>query len=165
MPAALLALLLLWAPALPSPLVGEGLGVRAQEDPLAAQTREIAARLRCAVCSNLSVADSDAELAVEMRGIIREKLAAGESPGQIEAYFVQRYGDGILLDPPRRGFSLLVWVVPPFLLFGGGLLLFLTTRRWARARTDGWREPTAAELEEYEDVVTGDLEQLRSRAR
>ena len=139
--------------------------MRGQEDPLATQTRQIAARLRCAVCSNLSVADSNAELAVEMRGIIREKLAAGESRAQIETYFVQRYGDSILLDPPRRGFSLLVWAVPLFLLLGGGLLLFLTTRRWARARADDWREPTAAELEEYEDVVAGDLERLRSRVR
>jgi cytochrome c-type biogenesis protein CcmH len=73
---------------------------------------EIAAQLRCVVCQNLSVADSPSEMAGQMRAIIRERLAAGESPAEVERYFVDRYGEWILLSPPRRGFNLLVWILP-----------------------------------------------------
>ena len=73
---------------------------------------EVASDLRCVVCQNLSVADSPSEMAGQMRAIVRERLAAGESPAQVRAYFVARYGDWILLAPPRRGFTLIVWVVP-----------------------------------------------------
>jgi len=73
---------------------------------------EVAAQLRCVVCQNLSVADSPSEMASQMRAIIRERLAAGESPAEIQRYFVDRYGEWILLSPPRRGFNLLVWLLP-----------------------------------------------------
>jgi cytochrome c-type biogenesis protein CcmH len=94
--------------------------------------REIAAGLRCVVCQSLSVADSPSETAHQMRAIIRERLASGQTPDQITAYFVDKYGPWILLAPPRRGFSLLVWVVP-FVGLGGGLLLVaLLVTRWSR---------------------------------
>ena len=67
-----------------------------------------------------------------MRGIIRERLAAGDSPEQVKAYFVEKYGLWILLAPPRQGFNLLVWVVP-FVALGAGLVLvLLLVRRWSR---------------------------------
>ncbi len=96
--------------------------------------REIAAQLRCVVCQSLSVADSPSETAHQMREIIRERLAAGETPEQIKAYFVEKYGLWILLAPPRQGFSLLVWVVPFAGLLGGLVLVALVVRRWTRAR-------------------------------
>ena len=93
---------------------------------------DVAAQLRCVVCQSLSVADSPSETAHEMKDIIRERLAAGETPEQVRAYFVEKYGTWILLAPPRQGFNLLVWVVP----FGGiglGLvLIFVVLRRWSR---------------------------------
>jgi len=93
---------------------------------------EVAAQLRCVVCQSLSVADSPSETAHEMKDIIRERLAAGESPEQVRAYFVEKYGTWILLSPPRQGFSLLVWVVP-FAGLGLGLVLVLfVVRRWSR---------------------------------
>ena len=73
---------------------------------------DVAAQLRCVVCQNLSVADSPSEMASQMRAIIRERLAAGESPADVQRYFVDRYGEWILLSPPRRGFNLLVWLLP-----------------------------------------------------
>ena len=92
---------------------------------------DVAAQLRCVVCQSLSVADSPSETAHEMKGIIRERLAAGESPEQVRAYFVEKYGTWILLSPPRQGFNLLVWVVP-FVGLGLGLVLVLIViRRWS----------------------------------
>jgi len=95
--------------------------------------REIAAELRCVVCQNLSVADSPSETANQMRGIIRERLAAGDNPEQVVAYFVEKYGEWILLSPPKRGLNLLVWGLPFLGIFGGLVVLFFVTRRWSRA--------------------------------
>ena len=93
---------------------------------------DVAAQLRCVVCQSLSVADSPSETAHQMKDIIRERLAAGETPDQVKAYFVDKYGTWILLSPPRQGFNLLVWVVP-FAGLGLGLVLVLVlVRRWSR---------------------------------
>lgn len=101
--------------------------------PVSEETvHEIGVQLRCVVCQSLSVADSPSETANQMRGIIRERLAAGDSPEQVKAYFVEKYGLWILLSPPRQGFNLLVWVVP-FVALGAGLVLvLLLVRRWSR---------------------------------
>ncbi len=93
----------------------------------------IATQLRCVVCQNLSVGDSPSETANQMRAIIRERLARGETPEQVRAYFVEKYGQWILLEPPRRGFNLLVWVAPFAVLLGGLVLVTLVATRWRRA--------------------------------
>lgn len=93
---------------------------------------EIGAQLRCVVCQSLSVADSPSETAHQMKAIIRERLAAGESPEQVKAYFVEKYGLWILLAPPRQGFNLLVWVVPFAGLAAGLVLVLVLARRWSR---------------------------------
>ncbi len=95
---------------------------------------EISAELRCVVCQNLSVADSPSEMAGQMRGIVRERLAAGDSPAQVRAYFVARYGDWILLAPPRTGFTLLVWVAPIVAVLLGVALVSVLIVRWTRRR-------------------------------
>jgi cytochrome c-type biogenesis protein CcmH len=95
---------------------------------------EIAAQLRCVVCQNLSVADSPSEMALQMRGVVKERLAAGESPDQVIRYFVDKYGDWILLSPPRHGFSLLVWIFPFVAVVVGLGIVALVLRRWTRRR-------------------------------
>jgi cytochrome c-type biogenesis protein CcmH len=93
---------------------------------------EVAAQLRCVVCQNLSVADSPSEMAHQMRALIRERLAAGERPDQVVQYFVDRYGEWILLEPRRHGFTLLVWVLPPVAVGAGLVLGAVLLRRWTR---------------------------------
>ena len=126
------------------------------------QVQAIASQLRCVVCQNLSVADSPSEMARQMRDLIRDRLAAGDRPEQVMAYFVQRYGEWVLLAPPARGLNLLLWLAP-FGAVAGGLALVLTlTRRWRRrtARPEPAavpaldprdRERIAAELERLGD--------------
>jgi len=103
------------------------------------QVREIAAQLRCPVCQNLSVGDSPSGLANEMRGVIREKLKAGESRQQIEAYFTSKYGEWILLAPMKKGFNLLAWGLPFVGIVAGAFAVVFLTRRWAgrEGATDG----------------------------
>ena len=115
---------------------------------------QIASELRCVVCQNLSVADSPSEMAAQMRAIVRERLAAGDSPEQVREYFVQRYGEWILLAPRRRGFNLLVWGFPvaavAFGLVAVGVWLSRSTRRSAPAPAGvdaAMRERIRTELE------------------
>jgi cytochrome c-type biogenesis protein CcmH len=98
------------------------------------QVYEVASQLRCVVCQNLSVADSPSEMASQMRAIVRERLAAGETPTQVRQYFVERYGDWILLAPPRRGFTLLVWLAPLVAVAAGIGIVAVLVVRWTRRR-------------------------------
>ena len=98
------------------------------------QVYEIASQLRCVVCQNLSVADSPSEMANQMRAIVRERLASGETPAQVRQYFVERYGDWILLAPPRRGFTLVVWLAPLVAVLVGLAVVALLVRRWTSRR-------------------------------
>jgi cytochrome c-type biogenesis protein CcmH len=93
---------------------------------------EVASQLRCVVCQNLSVADSPSEMAGQMRAIVRERLLAGDSPEQIRQYFVERYGEFILLSPRRSGFTLLVWILPIVGVIAGLVVVALLLRRWTR---------------------------------
>jgi cytochrome c-type biogenesis protein CcmH len=99
------------------------------------EVRRIATELRCAVCQNLSVADSPSELAQQMREVILEQLKEGKSPEQIKAYFVSKYGEWILLAPPPKGFNLLIWVLPFGAVVAGILLVFLVGRHWVEKKS------------------------------
>lgn len=94
------------------------------------RVREIASELRCVVCQNLSVADSPSELAKEMRNLVREQVEQGKSREEIQAYFVSRYGEYVLLSPPKRGFNLLVWGLPFLAIAAGGVVVYFVVRRW-----------------------------------
>ncbi len=102
-----------------------------------ARTHEIASRLRCVVCQGLSIEDSPAELAREMREIVREQVAAGRSRAEIEAYFVDRYGEFVLLEPRPEGFNLLVYALPVGALAFGVLFVAAFVRRWSGAEEAG----------------------------
>ncbi len=94
---------------------------------------DISRNLRCPVCTSESVADSSAEIAQQMRSLIQEKIDEGLSDAQIYAFFQARYGDWILLDPPKRGVHLLVWLLP--VLVGATAIVVVVgmTRRWLAA--------------------------------
>jgi len=76
------------------------------------QALAIANQLQCPVCENVTVAYSSSTLAAQMRQVIRDKLAQGQTRDQIIQYFVERYGEAILTQPPKRGLNLLVWLLP-----------------------------------------------------
>ncbi|MGD2153464.1 MAG: cytochrome c-type biogenesis protein CcmH [Gemmatimonadales bacterium] len=108
------------------------IATQAEDPELEAQVRQLAAKLRCPTCRALSVGDSPSGMAQEMRSLIREQLRAGKTPDEVTAYFVERYGEWILLEPKAEGFNWAVWLLPVFLLLGGLAFVFLTARRWVQ---------------------------------
>jgi cytochrome c-type biogenesis protein CcmH len=100
------------------------------DEILQGRIKAVSKTLRCAVCQSESVWESNATLAIQMRKIVRERLIAGESPEEIRAYFVGRYGDYILLKPRVRGLNRLLWAGPFLLLAFGAFFLYRTLRRW-----------------------------------
>jgi cytochrome c-type biogenesis protein CcmH len=104
----------------------------AYADTVDDETRRIGKQLQCPVCSGAPVSDSPSELAGQMRNVIRAKLRAGESEEQIIGYFVERYGDSILIEPPRHGFGLAVWIAPFGALAIGAVFVWGILRSWRR---------------------------------
>jgi len=123
----IVAVLLLLAPASHAVAVqpDEILKDPAQE----ARARVLSKQLRCMVCQNQSIDDSDAPLARDLRILVRERLQAGDSNSQVLDFLVQRYGEFVLLRPRLHWRTALLWLAPPILLIGGGLMLFLMARR------------------------------------
>jgi cytochrome c-type biogenesis protein CcmH len=99
-------------------------------DPaLEARAREISRDLRCLVCQNQSIDDSDAPLARDLRLLLRQRLTAGDSNAQAKQYLVDRYGDYVLLKPPFKTTTLVLWFGPLLLLLGGAAAAFAVYRQ------------------------------------
>ena len=112
----------------------------ASDDPaLEARVVAVAEELRCLVCQNETIAASQADLAVDLRQQIRQKLKAGQSQQEILDFMVARYGDFVLYRPPLKATTLLLWVGPFVLLALAGLVLVLHIRRRRReSEAQGW---------------------------
>src|SRR5215475_14399965 len=115
-----------------------------------ARARALSQELRCMVCQNQSIDDSEAPLARDLRLLVRERIASGDSDTQVIDFLVARYGEFVLLRPRFERQTFLLWLVPPLVLFGGGLAL------WAQARRR--RLPTS-------EVPAGDALTPEERAR
>ena len=103
-------------------------------DPrLEARARAIGAQLRCLVCQNQSIDDSDAPLAGDLRVILRERLVAGDTDRQAIDFVVQRYGHFVLLRPPFESQTLLLWLGPVLVLVAGGVWVAVLARRAPQA--------------------------------
>ena len=119
-------------------------------DPkLEARARTIGAELRCLVCQNQSIDDSDAALAGDLRVILRERLLAGDTDRQARDFIVKRYGDYVLLDPPFKPETLLLWLGPALVLVGGGVWVALL----ARGRRPGAEPTPPLTPEEHERLL------------
>lgn len=115
---------------------------------LDARVFEIADKLRCPVCVSESVAQSSSPTSIQMREMIKEQLEQGRSEAEILAFFQERYDDWILLDPPKRGLHLLVWILPAVAGLVGLTTLALLLTRWTRAS----REPVEVDEDDLRRV-------------
>ena len=138
MAAPLLALALAAAsPALagtdPSAVVGPPAGPPLSGEALTAETNAVSKHLRCPVCQGLSVADSPASSAVDLKAEVRRQLALGYTKDQVIASFERSYGEFIRLEPKAEGFNWLVWLMPALALVVGALVIFFRLRPQAPA--------------------------------
>ncbi len=112
------------------PALAIGVDSKTLADPAQeARARALMQELRCLVCQNQSISDSDADLAVDLRLLVRERIAAGDSDAEVKAFLVARYGDWVLLDPPINATTALLWALPPLAVIGGALVWRRRTRR------------------------------------
>lgn len=136
-------------------LAAPALAVRPDEildDPvLETRARAISAGLRCLVCQNQSIDDSEADLARDLRLIVRERLVAGDTDDEVRAYLVARYGEYVLLNPVMGPHTVLLWIAGPAVLIGGVVVVLVGAAR-RRKVTTGAAELTAEEAEALKEL-------------
>lgn len=135
-------------------LAAVGCLVQQREPSLEEKAQEIDRSLMCPVCPSETVDQSQVELAKQMRAIVREKLAAGESRQEILGFFVARFGERVLAAPPKQGSNLVAWIIPGVGLLAGGAALLLALRyllKPAKGETASHPspEPAREEMEPY----------------
>ncbi len=131
----------------------------ATEPPtLEERAQSIDQRLMCPVCPAETIDQSQADVAIQMRELVREKLRAGESEDQIFNFFVDRYDKGVLAEPPAEGFNILVWVIPPLAFLLGLALIWLgfrqlsrSPRRYTPSSGIDWQADSASYLREIDE--------------
>ncbi len=122
------------------------------EDPrIEARFKNLTQQLRCPVCQNETLADSNAELAKQMRDQIRDQITAGKSDDEIKAYLTQRYGDFPLYKPPVKPMTYFLWFGPFLLLITGTVVLFLFLKRRRELITE--KPLTAEERKRAADIL------------
>ena len=155
--AALFALVLIGCPAALAVQPDEIMPDLAKE----ARARDLSRELRCMVCQNQSIDDSDAPLARDLRLLVRERITAGDSDAQVMDFLVARYGEFVLLKPRFEAQTLLLWLVPPLMLAGGGLALWIYARRRPRA-ANALMELTPDEETRLTKLLSDNLPESRS---
>jgi cytochrome c-type biogenesis protein CcmH len=121
-----------------------------------ARARDLSRELRCMVCQNQSIDDSEAPLARDLRLLVRERIAAGDSDKQVIDFLVARYGEFVLLKPRVNEHTLVLWLLPPLALAGGGLALWLHNRRRKSAGEPPLLHLTAEEEARIERLIAAE---------
>ena len=107
------------------------------KDPaLEARARALSLQLRCPVCQNENIDDSDAQIAQTLRMVIRERISAGDTDAEVMAFVTDRFGEFVLLKPSTSGWNLMLWAAGPLMLLGGIAVAFATLRRRPTAEAD-----------------------------
>ena len=156
--------LLLWGALLLWLWPGSSQGVQRSEDPSEAMVRTIARELRCAVCQNQSIYESNSDLAKDMLAIIRTKVKAGEDEEAIRQFFFQSYGDYIFLEPTQEGKNRILWLAPFLGLVIGGGALWAAISRWKRkeiSKPEVEMEMDSARLQKAKERIQKELEKIQ----
>lgn len=121
-----------------------------KDQRLEERARELSRELRCMVCQNQSIDDSEAPLARDLRLLVRERLTKGDTDQQVLDFLVARYGEFVLLKPPLESRTIILWALPPVALLAGAIGLFFAVRR----RRTSQPQPAALSTEERRRLST-----------
>ena len=146
-------LALLLAAALPLQAMAVNPDEMLSDPVLEERARELSAEIRCMKCQNQSIDDSDAELASDLRILVRERIVAGDSDQQVLDYLVDRYGEFVLLKPRLTGTNLLLWGAPMLALLAALFFAWRAFARLPRRRQDVSAAPAALSREEQERLT------------
>ena len=141
-----------------SPAIALGPDEVLSDAALEARARALSKELRCMVCQNQSIDDSDAPLARDLRILVRERLQAGESDQQVINFLVARYGEFVLLRPRFSWHTAVLWLGPAAMLLIGGCAVLVLARRYranSAAAAEGQQVLTAAEAARLSDILRG----------
>jgi cytochrome c-type biogenesis protein CcmH len=143
------ALLLAFLLALPGLALAQAAEVAKPDAAVEERLKHLAEELRCLVCQNQTIADSNAPLALDLRNQIRQQIAAGRNDDQIRAYMVERYGDFVLYRPPFKATTAVLWLGPMLLIMVGAVIFLLVVRkrRVAPAPSQALSETQRAKIE------------------
>jgi cytochrome c-type biogenesis protein CcmH len=137
---------LVWALATGSGAIAKEAAPEAADPALEARMVRITSELRCLVCQNQTIADSNASLAVDLRREARELIRQGKSDAEIVDYMTARYGDFVLYRPPLKATTVLLWFGPALLLAAGAAILIVVLRRRSRMSADAFDADDEADL-------------------
>ena len=126
------------------------------------QVNAVAKKLNCPVCENVPLDVCETQACVQWRDLIRQRLATGEKPEQVIAYFRDTYGDRVLQEPPRSGFTALIWILPFVGLIAGVAILVVVLRRMtARSVTVDVTTEASSVADEYRQRLERELEEIK----
>ena len=127
------------------------------DDPvLESRARDLARQIRCLVCQNQSIFDSDADLAKDLRQVVRERIILGESDLAVTDYLVARYGDFVLLKPPIKPKTYLLWFGPVLIVLLSAIVVVRSLRRAGDTRRRPEKELSSAERRRVEHLISGE---------
>ena len=146
----------LWLALAASPGLSFSPDVPLGDPALEARARALHDELRCLVCQGQSIADSNAALAQDMRAIVRERLASGESDADVRGFLTERYGDYVLLDPPVKPETYALWFGPAAVFVAGAAIAFALLRRARAGARGAGAMPLSAEERRRLDALLDD---------
>lgn len=148
-------------------LLGAGLASAQEPTPRPVsddQVNAVAKQLYCPVCENIPLDVCGTQACEQWRGLIREKLAAGWSEGQVKQYFVDQYGDRVLGTPPARGLNWLVYIIPPLAILAGVFVLYRAFQAWKKpAPSSAENAPKVGSAPQDDPYMARLEEELRKR--
>ncbi len=148
--------------ALVVPALAAGVDEQLADPVMEARARALGHELRCVVCQNQSIEESNALLARDMRLIIREQLKAGQSDDKVKAYLVERYGNFVLLKPPVEPMTWLLWFGPFLLLGGGAIAAIQYVRRLSTTTNKVPEKLSAADIARMKEILREDSDHEHS---
>ena len=124
------------------------------QDTYSERTLELSRQLECPVCQGQTIGESQSALARTMRAIVEEKVQAGESDEEILQYFADRYGDSVLVEPPKSGVGIGLWWIPPLVtLLGAGVVVMYVRERTDRSATASATPSSNSDDDELEEIA------------